>query len=345
MIHNIELIAIIIIFILLTTLSFVQVMELKYNLDLNNNIIKLNEYCSYNKNEVNINNIEIKKTFLWNISTYLFDFEQIKQNFKNIDNENTTYLDKYKDYKNLNRESTIVDGNENIMKIYNKYLYYTLPLFLFTWICFLFHIIFVNNINTPDTEEEYKYYIFYSIFYMFMFVVYITILFSLILKKITEIYADTYCYEYIMLMKEIDIIIKENREENSELLNILMSNNIKKLNSVSDIILTKNIIDELINYNKKITNTNQYIVNDKNYIFTLENVKLLYKYNSPQSINKINDEIKDITQYIYAYILIYLLFTIILSKVLKENYIYYLLSFIIMFLVILFIYNINKKIE
>jgi hypothetical protein len=345
MIHNIELIAIIIIFILLTTLSFVQVMELKYNLDLNNNIIKLNEYCSYNKNEVNINNIEIKKTFLWNISTYLFDFEQIKQNFKNIDNENTTYLDKYKDYKNLNRESTIVDGNENIMKIYNKYLYYTLPLFLFTWICFLFHIIFVNNINTPDTEEEYKYYIFYSIFYMFMFVVYITILFSLILKKITEIYADTYCYEYIMLMKEIDIIIKENREENSELLNILMSNNIKKLNSVSDIILTKNIIDELINYNKKITNTNQYIVNDKNYIFTLENVKLLYKYNSPLSINKINDEIKDITQYIYAYILIYLLFTIILSKVLKENYIYYLLSFIIMFLVILFIYNINKKIE
>ena len=345
MIHNIELITLIFIYILLTTISVVNVIELKYNLDLNNNILKLNSYCSHDKNDVSINNIEVKKTFLWNISTYLFDFELIKQNFKTIDNRKTTYLDKYKDYVNLNRDSTMVDGKENIMKVFNKYLYYSLPLFLFTWICFLIHIIYVNNINTPENEEGYMYYIFYSTFYLFMFVAFITILYSLILKKMTEIYADTYCYEYIMLMKELDIIIKEDREENKELLNILKSNHIEKINGISDIILTRHIIEELINYNKKITISNRIIANNNNYIFTLENVKLLYKYNSPQSINRINDEIKDVTQFVYAYILIYLLLIIILSKILKENYIYYLFSFIILLMVILLIYNINNKLE
>ena len=36
-----------------------------------------------------------------------------------------------------------------------------------------------------------------------------TIVFSLILKKITEIYKDTNLYDYIMLLKELDIIIKQ----------------------------------------------------------------------------------------------------------------------------------------
>ena len=154
MIHNIELITLIFIYILLTTISVVNVIELKYNLDLNNNILKLNSYCSHDKNDISINIIEVKKTFLWNISTYLFDFEQIKQNFKTIDNRKNTYLDKYNDYVNLNRDATMVDGKENIMKVFNKYLYYSLPLFLFSWICFLIHIIYVNNINTPGNDDS-----------------------------------------------------------------------------------------------------------------------------------------------------------------------------------------------
>ena len=75
--HNIELLILLMVIIILTTISLITLVELKYHLDLNETIQKLNKYCLYNTNIIDIHSVEIKRTFMWNISNYLFDFEQI----------------------------------------------------------------------------------------------------------------------------------------------------------------------------------------------------------------------------------------------------------------------------
>ena len=232
--HNIELLILLMVIIILTIISLITLVELKYHLDLSETIQKMNKYCLYNTNIIDIHSVEIKRTFMWNISNYLFDFEQIKQNFKHIGGLDK-YKDKYTDIDNLNRDLSIVDGKFNIMKVYNTYLHYGLPLFIFIWIYFIIHITYIKYFTGSDLNKYI--YIFNSSLFIFIYVAIYTIFFSIILKKITEIYADTYSYEYIMLMKELDIIIKEDKSENNdEIINILKSDN-TSITGIEDVVL------------------------------------------------------------------------------------------------------------
>ena len=340
--HNIELLILLMVIIILTTISLITLVELKYHLDLNDTIQKMNKYCLYNTNIIDIHSVEIKRTFMWNISNYLFDFEQIKQNFKHIGNLDK-YKDKYTDIDNLNRDLSIVDGKFNIMKVYNTYLHYGLPLFIFIWIYFIIHITYIKYFTGSDLNKYI--YIFNSSLFIFIYVAIYTIFFSIILKKITEIYADTYAYEYIMLMKELDIIIKEdNSENNGTIINILKSDN-TSITGIEDVVLTEEIVDKLIDAKKNYQETGRVIVNSNNYKLTLENIEKIYAYNSKKTIDKVFDEINDVTRFMYVYIVLLLVPIIILSQVLKEDYIYYIFGFTTIFVFSVTVHNINNILQ
>lgn len=340
--HNIELLILLMVIIILTTISLITLVELKYHLDLSETIQKMNKYCLYNTNIIDIHSVEIKRTFMWNISNYLFDFEQIKQNFKHIGGLDK-YKDKYTDIDNLNRDLSIVDGKFNIMKVYNTYLHYGLPLFIFIWIYFIIHITYIKYFTGSDLNKYI--YIFNSSLFIFIYVAIYTIFFSIILKKITEIYADTYAYEYIMLMKELDIIIKEDKSENNgEIINILKSDN-TSITGIEDVVLTEEIVDKLIDEKKKYQETGRVIVNTNNYKITLENIENIYAYNSKKTIDKVFDEINDVTRFMYVYIVLLLVPIIILSQVLKEDYIYYIFGFTTIFVFSVTVHNINNILQ
>jgi len=339
--NDIELFILLIIIIILITISLVTIVELKYHLDLNDTIQNMNKYCFYNDNILDIHRVELKRTFMWNISNYLFDFNQIEQNLKKI-GELDKYKDKFKDIDNLNRDLSIVDGKFNIMKVYNTYLHYSLPLFIFIWIYFIIHLVYIKYFAGSDYNKYV--YIFNSIIFLFIYVAIYTILFSIILKKITEIYADTKCYEYIMILKELDIIIKEENPDNIEIIKILKSDD-SNVKGIEDIVLTEEIISRLTEIKIKNDETGTYIANSNNYKITLENIDKFYLYNSKNTLDRIFDEINDVTKFMYFYIILLIVPIIVLSQVLKESYIYYIFGFIIIFSFSVTLYNINNILQ
>jgi hypothetical protein len=338
---NIEVLILLMIIIILITMSLITLVELKYHLDLNDTIQNMNKYCLYNNSILDIHSVELKRTFMWNISNYLFDFNQIKQNFKKV-GELDKYKDKYKDIDNLNRDLSIVDGKFNIMKVYNTYLHYSLPLFIFIWIYFIIHLVYIKYFAGSDYNKYV--YIFNSTIFIFIYVAIYTIFFSIILKKITEIYADTKCYEYIMILKELDIIIKEENPENTEIIKILKSDD-SNVKGIEDIVLTDEIISKLTDIKIKNDERGEYIANSNNYKITLENIDKFYLYNSKKTIDKVFDEINDVTRFMYTYIILLIVPIIILSQVLKESYIYYIFGFIIIFSFSVTVYNINNILQ
>tara|TARA_Y100000389_G_scaffold57973_1_gene53996 strand:- start:49 stop:1074 length:1026 start_codon:yes stop_codon:yes gene_type:complete len=339
--NDIELFILLIIIIILITISLVTIVELKYHLDLNDTIQNMNKYCFYNDNILDIHRVELKRTFMWNISNYLFDFNQIEQNLKKI-GELDKYKDKFKDIDNLNRDLSIVDGKFNIMKVYNTYLHYSLPLFIFIWIYFIIHLVYIKYFAGSDYNKYV--YIFNSIIFLFIYVAIYTILFSIILKKITEIYADTKCYEYIMILKELDIIIKEENPDNIEIIKILKSDD-SNVKGIEDIVLTEEIISRLTEIKIKNDEKGTYIANSNNYKITLENIDKFYLYNSKNTLDRIFDEINDVTKFMYVYIILLIVPIIVLSQVLKESYIYYIFGFIIIFSFSVTLYNINNILQ
>ena len=338
---NIEVLILLMIIIILITMSLITLVELKYHIDLNDTIQNMNKYCLYNNSILDIHSVELKRTFMWNISNYLFDFNQIKQNFKKV-GELDKYKDKYKDIDNLNRDLSIVDGKFNIMKVYNTYLHYSLPLFIFIWIYFIIHLVYIKYFAGSDYNKSV--YIFNSTIFIFIYVAIYTIFFSIILKKITEIYADTKCYEYIMILKELDIIIKEENPENTEIIKILKSDD-SNVKGIEDIVLTDEIISRLTEIKNKNDENGTYISNSNNYKITLENIDKIYLYNSKNTIDRIFNEINDVTRFMYAYIILLIAPIIILSQVLKESYIYYIFGFIIIFSFSVTVYNINNILQ
>jgi hypothetical protein len=331
---NTEAIIVVLLVLLFAILSLLPIVELRYNLNLNETIHDMNKYCSYNKNEIGFYDLRIKNTFMWNMTNYLFDFERITNNFKK-EGKYGTFGDDFKDIKNLNRDSSIVDGKFNIMEVYNKYLHYGIPLLILLWLYFTTHIIYIKFYS--DTFERYEYSI-YSTSYLFIYLALYTIFFSIILKKITEIYADTNCYKYIMLMKELDVIIKEQNPANTDILKELKAYN-NNVTSIGDVTFNRKILNKLINIHKKLDKENKTIANSENYIFTLENIIELYDYNNKESLDKIYDEIIDVVRFIYVYLIFIIAPLVLLTLILRDYYMYYMIVFIVIYIICIIIYN------
>ena len=60
------------ILLLLIIISMVPLIELKYQSDLYENIETFNKYCL--NNDINlINELDVKNSYMWNISSYIYD--------------------------------------------------------------------------------------------------------------------------------------------------------------------------------------------------------------------------------------------------------------------------------
>lgn len=342
MIENFELVSITTLILILTLISLYPLIYLKYMKDLNNNIEKYNTICTNKKGVYDKNSIKIKNTYMWNLSIYIFDFDRISQNFnyKNSKSDSDTIP--------INRNYSIINGQLNIMKVYNDYLHYSIPLFIALWLVFLLNlsIVFSNVYNTRDASDagdagnvksnNYT----YSIIFAFINVAIFTIIFSLILKKITEIYIDTDLFNYIMLLKELDIIIKENNDEednNKKIIDIIRKSSIdENINSIADVPFNIQLFRELSDLKTGA------LSNNNNYKLTLQNIDKFESYNKKESISKINDEIDDVTQYITAYFILIFMSIYILSQAIKSNFL--IISFIIISIYIFYIIGqVGKK--
>jgi len=335
----------------------IPLIELKYHNDLYENIETFNKYCLNNDIKL-INELDVKDTYMWNMSSYIYDVNNLSNFFykKNSIEPN--------DYIGLNRNVSKIQVNndyiDNIMKIYNYYLYMSLGFFI---VIILFFISQVYTLTGITENSEFKYCmsstgssgdaniaeIFrYYIYVLFIYGVLFIIFFSLILKKLTELYADTDTYEYMMLMKELDILLKENIPANAVITNILKKYSKNKINSIEHVAINnKAILNELLNVYKKDKDKNLLVKYDNNnkYKITLQNIEKMEYYNSEESKNKVKNKVNDIFQFIYIYIIFLIVPIYILSISLKGNYIYLLFTIMVIIIFSISIYNIYNTLQ
>ena len=339
MFKNFELETFIMILLVLIIISMIPLIELKYQSDLYENIETFNKYCL--NNDINlINELDVKNSYMWNISSYIYDIDNLLNFFHKKDSVNIG------DYRSLDRDKSIItfDGKSlnNIMKIYNNYLNMSLGLFLFL-IIFAFSQIcvypYISNFDicvngNNSIEDGFRYYLYNLFTYILIFIIF----FSIILKKLTELYADTNTREYIMLMIELDILLKENKSENTEITNILKKHSKYKINDISYATLNNSaVINDIQDYYNK-DKTKKY-ENTNNYKITLENIDKIEYYNSEEAKNKVKNKIDDIFRFIYVYIFLLIVPLYILSISLQGNYIYLLMLIISLLLISISFYN------
>ena len=350
MFQNFELESFIMILLLLIIISMIPLIELKYQSDLYENIDTFNKYCLNNDIKL-INNLDVKETYMWNMSKYILDFNNLSNFFNDkSDTSNRDYvaLDRYVSKITINNNYI-----DNIMKIYNYYLYMSLGLFIFLMIFFINQLSVFLSMNADndfkicvagssnlEIQVSFRYYMYLLSIYILLLIIF----FSIILKKLTELYADTDAYEYLMLMKEFDILLKENKPNNSAIVDIIKTHSKNKINDISYTTINNSTVStELLNiYNKK--KLANYENND-NYKITLKNIEKLEYYNSDDAKNKIKDKVEDIFRFIYVYIFFIIVPLYILSISLQGNYVYLLCAIILIITFSTTVYNIYNTLQ
>ena len=350
MFQNFELETFIMILLLLIIISMIPLIELKYQSDLYDNIDTFNKYCLNNDIKL-INNLDVKETYMWNISKYILDYNNLS-NFFNEKNETSN-----RDYLALDRYVSKITINnnyiDNIMKIYNYYLYMSLGLFIFLMVFFIYQLYVFISMNADndlkiciagssnlEIQDSFRYYIYLLSVYIILLIIF----FSIILKKLTELYADTDAYEYLMLMKEFDILLKENKSANSAIVDIIKTHSKSKINDISyTTINNSEVSTELL----KIYNKNKLVKyeNNDNYKITLNNIEKLEYYNSDDAKNKIKNKVEDIFRFIYVYIFFIIAPLYILSISLQGNYVYLLCAIILIITFSITVYNIYNTLQ
>ena len=369
---------ILILFIVFVVMSMIPLIELKYHSDLYETIETYNKYCLNNDPNL-LNELDVKDTYMWNITTYIHDFDGVSGYLLDKDavsdralkdlNENNE--DKGYDYKMLDEEEDL-----QTTKIYKYYHNMSIPFILFSIVLFgysMYQSMYLEEIkmcmsgdvgNNANINEHFRYYLYAMAIYIILFITF----FGIISKKITEIYKrdDTETYEYIMLMKELDILLKENKiteTDNNKIIEILKKHSKNKINDIRYVALNnKNAVYELATAQKAKSNkTKDPILNMLNNLnlkvkddiyentdgklIRLMNIHRLEYYNSDEAKNKVKGKVADIFRFIYAYVVFLIVPIHLLSVSLKGNYVYLLFSIIVIILFSVSVYNIYNTLQ
>ena len=355
MLQNAILEIFIMVLLLLIILSMIPIIELKYNSDLYDKIETFNKYCLNNDISL-INELDVKNSYMWNMSTYIYDVDNLSNFFYKytggVSGVSGVSVSS-KDYIDLNRDISIIMVNNeyisNIMKIYNYYLNMSMPLFIFLMIFFGIQMYVFVYFDTFTELKRclgecdascFRYYIYSLFVYILLFIIF----FSILLKKLTELYADTDTYEYIMLMKEFDILLKENKTDSAAITDVIKKYSKYKINDISyTTIHNSAVVGELLD----IYNSDKTIIyeNNNNYKITLKNIDKIEYYNSDEAKDKIKNKVEDIFRFIYVYIVFLIVPLYILSISLQGNYVYLLFVIIIAIIFSISVYNVYNTLQ
>ena len=359
--------------IVLLVFSMMPIIELKYHSDLYETIETYNMYCLGNDKEL-LNEVDVKDTYMWNMATYLYDYDTV-QGYLFGKNETspraTTELNENEkeegfDYKELK------DDDLYLAKIFRYYhdrsgffIIYMIILFTLSFGIYLFasslgdlKMCMSGDVgNNANITEYFRYYLYGFVLYILLFATF----FGIISKKITEIYKrnDTETYEYIMLMKELDIILKENKiteTDNNTIIEILKKHSKSKINDIRYIaIYNKDAMYELAVAQKaksekpvkddKDANNYKNTNDDTDKLIRLKNINRLEYYNSEEAKNKVKGKVADIFRFIYAYLFFLIVPIYLLSVSLKGNYIYLLFTLILIIVFTISVYNIYNTLQ
>jgi len=365
-----------ILLIFLVVLSMIPLIELKYHSDLYETIENFNKYC-LNNDVDSINDLDVKDTYMWNMANYLYNFENIDVFFLKKDdtspralydpnNSKDTDVGKGYDYSKLD-EDAIIRKESDKSKLY-LYRYYQdmssgFFILLIVLIAHTFYIFIYAGDNlkicASGDDENINNYLRYSIYALIVYILLFVTFFSIISKKITEIYKDdTETYEYIMLMKELDILLKENKidkPDNKKIIDILKNYSKNKINDIGHTAINnKDAMYELSK--EQVIKANQADMADKanknfiydnksDYLIRLNNVHRLMYYNSDESKNKVKNKVADIFRFIYVYVIFLIVPIYILSISLKGNYIYLLGTIIAIIIFSVAVYNMYNTLQ
>lgn len=359
-----------ILFISLVVLSMIPVIELKYHSDLYETIETFNKYCLNNDADL-VNDLDVKDTYMWNMVNYLYNFENIDEFFlkksddssraledPNNDSKDTAVWKGY-DYKKLDEGAIIWQLDKSKLYLYRHYQdmssgFLTLLTVLFVYLFFIFRYAGDDlKICASGDDENINDFLRYSIYALIVYILLFLTFFSIISKKITEIYKDdTETYEYIMLMKELDILLKENKitePDNKDIIEILKKHSKNKINGVEHVAINKkDAMYELSNAqgikNAKVDKANIYATND-DHLIRLHNINRLAYYNSDDAKNKVKNKVADIFRFIYAYVFFLIVPIYILSISLKGNYVYLLGTIIAIIIFSVAVYNMYNTLQ
>jgi hypothetical protein len=346
----------------------IPLIELKYHSDLYETIENFNKYCLNNDFDL-INDLDVKDTYMWNMANYLYNFENIDGFFfkkKEIENKQRAFSDTDAnsnstgyDYVKLDEGAIMFRSDKSKLYLYRHYQdmssgFFTLLIVLIVH-SFLIFIYAGDDLKicASGDDENINDFLRYSIYALIVYILLFVTFFSIISKKITEIYKDdTETYEYIMLMKELDILLKENKitdPDNKVIIEILKKYSKNKIIGVEHVAINKkDAMYELSNAqgikNVKVDNANIYATND-DHLIRLHNINRLAYYNSDESKNKVKDKVADIFRFIYAYVFFLIVPIYILSISLKGNYIYLLGTIIAIIIFSVAVYNIYNTLQ
>jgi hypothetical protein len=155
-----------------------------------------------------------------------------------------------------------------------------------------------------------------------------------------------------MLMKELDILLKENKPANAGIIKILKKYSKNKINDIAYIALNnKAIISELATKtykDKEAAGAAGALVkyeNNENYKITLKNIEKLEYYNGKEAKDKVKNKISEIFQFIYVYIIFLIVPIYMLSISLQGNYMYLLFTIIAIIIFSVSAYNIYNTLQ
>lgn len=377
MFRNLALEGFLILLIFLVVLSMIPLIELKYHSDLYETIENFNKYCLNNDIDL-INDLDVKDTYMWNMANYLYNFENIDEFFLNKFNNSPRALDEsnndskdadtavWKGYDYVKLADGVIIGEQSDKSILYLYRYYQdmssgFFILLIVLIAHSFYIYIYKGddlkICASGDDENINDFLRYSIYALIVYILLFVTVFSIISKKITEIYKDdTETYEYIMLMKELDILLKENKitdHDNKVIIEILKKHSKNKIIGVEHVAINKKdamyelSIAQRDKAKKKKNSTEDkdrankdfvYVTNN-NRLIRLHNINRLAYYNSDDAKNKVKNKVTDIFRFIYAYVFFLIVPIYILSISLKGNYVYLLGTIIAIIIFSVAVYN------